>query len=146
MLRGLSAAGAALLLLTGASSAPEPVTVTLLLTGLRSSTGEVRVCVWQQRDGFPDCRKGDRVRRLAAAAAPEVRMTVDDLPAGAYAVSVIHDENGNRKLDKSVIGMPTEGVGFSHNPRLLFGPPAFDKARFDAAAEPVQTIRMKYFL
>ena len=145
LLRRTSAALAALLL-TGASAAPEPITINLVLTGLRSSAGEVRICVWRRGDSFPDCRKGVDVRRLAAPAAPEVHLSVDGLAPGAYAISAIHDENGNRLLDKSLVGIPTEGVGFSHNPRIVFGPPSFAKARFDAAAEPSQTIRMKYFL
>ena len=135
----------AVLLLTGASGAPEPITINLVLTGLRSSAGEVRVCVWHADAGFPNCRKGQDVRRLAAPAAPEVHLAVAGLAPGSYAVSAIHDENGNRQLDKSLIGIPTEGVGFSHNPRITFGPPSFTKARFDATREPTQTIRMKYF-
>lgn len=133
-------------MLTGASAAPEPITVNLVLTGLRSSAGEVRVCVWREGKSFPNCRKGQDVRMLAAPAAPEVRLSVPDLEPGAYAVSVIHDENNNRQLDRSLVGIPTEGVGFSHNPKLLFGPPPFEKARFDATREATQTIRIKYFL
>ena len=165
MVRIVSAAIAALLL-TGAAEPPAspalpaplpapvpatpalsaPLTLTLVLTGLRSSDGELRLCLWQQADAFPDCKKGQDVRLLSAPAAPEVRIAVPDLAPGRYAVSVIHDENDNRKLDKNFMGIPTEGVGFSHNPAMTFGPPSFAKASFDVAAEPVQTIRMKYFL
>ena len=145
MFRGISAALAALLL-TGAADAPAPITVNLVLTGLRSSAGEVRVCVWQRGESFPNCRKGQDVRMLAAPAAPEVRLSVPGLAPGSYAVSVIHDENGNRQLDKSFVGIPTEGVGFSHNPRVTFGPPAFSKTRFDASRDATQTIKIKYFL
>lgn len=137
---------ALMLLLSGAAPAPEPITLELVLTGLRSSDGEVRVCLWNDAAGFPDCRQRADVRRLAAPAAPEVRLSVPGLAPGSYAVSVIHDQNGNGKLDKSFIGIPTEGVGFSRNPHVTFGPPPFAKARFDAGHEPVQTIRMKYFL
>lgn len=147
--RLLSAASAALLL-TAAGDAPAavtpPLTVNLLLTGLRSSAGEVRVCVWHQGASFPNCRKGQDVRMMHAPAAAEVRIAVDGLMPGSYAVSVIHDENGNRQLDKSIVGIPTEGIGFSRNPRFTFGPPSFEKARFDAGTEPEQTIRMRYFL
>lgn len=144
MRRGISAALAGLLLT--AAQAPESITINLVLTGLRSSAGEVRVCVWRQGEGFPNCAKGQDVRMLSAPAAPEVRLAVEGLAPGSYAVSVIHDENGNRKLDRSLIGIPTEGVGFSRNPRFTFGPPPFAKARFDAATEATQTIRIRYFL
>ena len=142
-LRKMFAATAALLL-TGA--AEPPLTLNVVLTGLRSSQGEVRLCLWQQAEAFPNCRKGQQVRLLSAPAATEVHIAVTDLAPGSYAVSVIHDENDNRKLDKNFMGIPTEGVGFSRNPHMTFGPPSFDKAHFELGAEPVQTIRMKYFL
>ena len=40
-----------------------------------------------------------------------------NLPAGNYAVQVMHDENENNKLDTNFMGMPIEGYGFSNNPR-----------------------------
>jgi uncharacterized protein (DUF2141 family) len=46
-----------------------------------------------------------------------------------------------------MFGVPREGVGFSRNPRLIFGPPSFADARFPVAAQPVEEIvRLKYFL
>lgn len=39
----------------------------------------------------------------------------------------MHDENGNGTLDKTVLGIPKEGYGFSNNPRLM------RRARFDEA-------------
>jgi uncharacterized protein (DUF2141 family) len=44
-------------------------------------------------------------------------------------------------------GVPREGVGFSNNPRLWFGPPRFASARFTVADAPVrQQVKLKYFL
>lgn len=136
--------GAMAPLLIGAEAAP--ATLHLILDGLRSSEGDVRICLWHNAAHFPDCRRGQDVRMLSAAAAPTVRIDVGDLRPGSYAVSVIHDENANRRLDKNLVGIPTEGVGFSRNPRLLFGPPRFDAARFDVQGDTEQTIRIKYFL
>lgn len=134
------------LLLTGAAPTPEPVTVHVVLTGVRSTVGELRVCFWHAAESFPDCRKGHDVRMAAKPAAPVVRIDFSGLTPGEYAVSAIHDENDNRKLDRSLIGIPVEGVGFSRNPRLLFGPPSYKAARFEARGETTQEIRMKYFL
>lgn len=41
------------------------------------------------------------------------------LPAGRYAIQVVHDENGNGKLDTNFIGMPSEGYGYSNNPVVM---------------------------
>ncbi|WJI15776.1 DUF2141 domain-containing protein [Pseudoxanthomonas winnipegensis] len=60
----------------------------------------------------------------------EEQVVFHDLPAGRYAVQVMHDENGNGRLDTNIIGMPTEGYGFSNNPRVM-RKPTFDEAAFD---------------
>ena len=57
-----------------------------------------------------------------------------NLPPGAYAVAVYHDENGNGRLDTNLLGLPTERYGFSNNARrILFFPPSF-AARFTVSA------------
>jgi uncharacterized protein (DUF2141 family) len=45
-------------------------------------------------------------------------------------VGVFHDENGNGKLDKNLVGLPKEGVGFSNTPGGRRLPPKFADARF----------------
>ena len=45
----------------------------------------------------------------------------------------MHDENGNDKLDSNFMGMPTEGYGFSNNPRVMRAA-TFDEARFNVPA------------
>lgn len=56
--------------------------------------------------------------------------TFTDIPSGTYAVSVFHDRNSNRKLDKNFLGIPTEEYGFSLNKYGTFGPPKFEKVSF----------------
>jgi len=69
-----------------------------------------------------------------------------NLPSGDYALSIIHDENANGKLD-TFAGIPREGFGFSGNPRIRFGPPKFDEARFTVTAgRNEQAIRVRYLL
>ena len=68
------------------------------------------------------------------------------LPDGSYAISLFHDENGNNRLD-TFAGIPREGVGFSRNPRLVFGPPRFSAAEFAIEQRATsQTVRLRYFL
>ena len=49
---------------------------------------------------------------------------------GTYALAVYHDENGNKKFDKNVIGLPIEGFGVSNNPEFFLVPPHHDEAAF----------------
>lgn len=132
------------LALLGTAPAPDSVKLEISLSGLRSDHGEVRLCVWHSATRFPGGKcDGDSI--IVPAATPKVLVEVPLLP-GDYAVSLLHDENANGKLDKNLLGIPTEGVGFSQNPRLAFGPPTYAATRFDVAGDTVEAIRMKYFL
>jgi len=83
-------------------------------------------------------------RTVRAADAGSIR--IHGVPPGDYAVSVIHDENGDGQLNK-MLGIPREGFGFSRNPRIHFGPPGFEACRFPVTgAGAREVIRMKYLL
>lgn len=142
---------AALLLGTAPASPPNSggntATLHVVLEGLRSAEGSVRLCIWSEGAGFPDCKSSGSVTRISARAAAEtVKVDIAALPPGAYGISVIHDENDNRKLDKSFIGLPTEGVGFSNNASAPFGPPSYADVRFPVTGDTHETIRLRYYL
>ncbi|MCP1468398.1 uncharacterized protein (DUF2141 family) [Sphingobium sp. OAS761] len=138
----------ALLALAGLTAAASPDAsqhVALGLTGLRSTKGQILICVTRSPAYFPDCSK-DPDKRHMAVATTDGPLDLGRLAPGAYAIAIIHDENGNGKLD-TFMGIPREGVGFSRNPVLRFGAPSFRAASFPVAGAPVeQDIRVKYFL
>lgn len=53
--------------------------------------------------------------------------TVHGLPPGRYAVRLFHDSNGNGELDRNMLGIPSEGYGFSNNAGSR-GPASFEDA------------------
>ena len=53
-----------------------------------------------------------------------------NLPKGIYAVSFVHDENDNKKMDTNFIGIPTEDYGCSNNATGFMGPPKYKDAQF----------------
>ncbi|MHA6721539.1 DUF2141 domain-containing protein [Sphingomonas sp. RS2018] len=115
------------------------------MDGLRSAKGMIRICLTAEPANFPNCV--DDARALTRSAPASAGTAVfDGLPVGDYAAAVIHDENGNKKLD-TMMGIPREGFGFSRNPAIRFGPPKFAAARFDLGARGgAEKIRMKYLL
>ncbi|MBZ6379766.1 hypothetical protein B5C34_14810 [Pacificimonas flava] len=122
-------------------------TLHLTVEGLRAPRGTLRLCVWDSAEGFPECKPGVNARRIAVKAADEtVELDIESLHSGSYGISIIHDENDNRRLDKALFGLPTEGVGFSNDASAPFGPPSFRRVRFDVAGDTAQTIRLKYYL
>lgn len=118
----------------------------MTLEGLRNARGLVHFCVTRAADHFPDCADDpDAVRRtLPAAEAGTVRF--QGLAEGDHAVAVVHDENGNGRLD-TLMGVPREGFGFSRNPRIAFGPPRFHQASLSLNGEAKRhVIRVRYLL
>lgn len=135
---------AALALATTLTAAEAPARLDVAVTDLRSTRGNLLICLTRDPAHFPDCSGDPQARKLTVAAATHAAHFADLAP-GAYALSLIHDENGNGKLDTR-LGIPREGVGFSRNPRLMFGAPSFAAVRIDIAGAANETVRVKYFL
>lgn len=65
------------------------------------------------------------------------------LPQGKFAISAFHDANGNKKLDKNIMGLPTEKYGFSNDARGTFGPPSLASQLFEVGANTDISITLK---
>ena len=150
--KGIFSASLSAALLVVSTAAPvaagSGASISLTLTGLRNHKGQVLICVTTNAKAFPDCRKDKNAVRLVRETADVAGGTLRiALPAtGTYAISAVHDENANGKLDTTVM-LPSEGFGFSRNPAIRFGPPKFKKASFVVGDEAVaQTVKMKYML
>lgn len=57
-------------------------------------------------------------------------VVIKNLPEGEYAVSYVHDENNNRKMDTNFIGIPSEDYGCSNNATGFMAPPKYKDAKF----------------
>jgi uncharacterized protein (DUF2141 family) len=138
--------GAISALLLQANAAPPATTVDVHVEGMRSQKGLIRACLTHDTRFFPHCEKDPTAHKLNLPTPQGALLHFTDVVPGDYAVTLIHDENGNAKLD-TMLGIPREGVGFSNNPRLIAGPPSFAAVRFAVNGVPVTTsIRLKYFL
>lgn len=136
---------AALILCALAANAPLPPTVEVSVTGLRSTKGQLLVCLTTKASAFPDCSRDKGSVRMAVKAVDAARFDIHAPANGTYAIAVVHDENGNNKMDKAIF-LPKEGFGFSRNPAIAMGPPSFKSASFTVAGDMHQSIKMKYML
>jgi uncharacterized protein (DUF2141 family) len=113
---------------------------------LRSVKGNVLICLTSKPKAFPDCSKDANAHKMTVAAKNAATVEFAGITPGTYAISLIHDENGNGKLDTRVI-IPREGFGFSRNPTITFGPPSFAAASFGVVAGVnSQSVKFKYML
>ena len=117
------------------------------LVGVQNTKGKIRVALFQDPSGFPDNGATSVLRQQADI--DNQTMTAEvvfrDVSQGAYAVSVLHDENMKGKLDKNFLGIPTEGYGTSNNPGKKMRAPTFDEAKFSMnSAEQTLQIKLIY--
>ena len=104
----------------------QPNVLRVAVSGVSSSRGHVRVDVCGRTEFLSSCRYSGS----APAKPGETVVEVKDLPPGIYAVQAYDDRNDNQKVDRNLIGMPTEGVGFSNNAPVPFSGPSFKDAAF----------------
>lgn len=104
------------------------------VTHLRSDKGNVHIALYDRPDRFPD---SDGM--IAKAEVPIVGMAARHqfagLAPGRYAIAVYHDENDNDDFDQGFLGIPLEDYAFSSGATAFLGPPSFDTAAFDLAAD-----------
>lgn len=124
-------------LFSGAIHAAE---LTVELQGIRAQTGKIRLAIVDGQEGW-DGKARAVAGEMIVPAGDSAVVKFSDLAPGNYAVMVTHDENDNGKLDTNLIGMPTEGYGFSNNPRVM-RKPTWDEARF-ALEDDGATLRIE---
>jgi uncharacterized protein (DUF2141 family) len=133
---------------TGAliAATPAQADVNLSVSGLRSTKGQLMVCLTKNPKAFPDCTKDSSAIKKLVPASQAASMTFANIAPGTYAVAIVHDENGNNKMDLRLF-LPREGFAFSRNPAIRMGPPKFGSASFVVGGEDVnQSVKMKYML
>ena len=133
------------LLLSPFAAAAAELAVTI--DGGRSADGQFRVALFESASGFPGGPEAPAKAETIAAKDGSVIIDFADMKAGIYAVAVYHDENGNGELDKNMLGIPTEGYGFSNNARGFMGPPTFaDAAVTLKGQDQAITISLVYWI
>jgi uncharacterized protein (DUF2141 family) len=102
------------------------VRLEVTVSNLRDRDGSVIVALFDSEEKF--------LKNAVAVGAVRFKgdtatIVFHDLAPGEYALSTFHDQNDNKKLDTNVLGIPTEGFGFSNKAMGVFGPPTFRKAK-----------------
>jgi uncharacterized protein (DUF2141 family) len=116
------------------------------VTGLRNQRGIVQVCVTASKRHFPNCSADSHAFKASVGAARAAVIQIPAVPAGRYAIALLHDENGNGRMDMAV-AIPREGYGFSRDAPVRFGPPSFERALVAIGPGTNRhTIRMRYIL
>lgn len=116
--------------------------LTIEIKNIPSSKGNLFIGLYQPKDEFPIFGK-QYIGKIVPVTGKTMTYSFKDLPQGEYAFAIYHDENKNNKLDKNLLGVPTEYYGFSNNARRTFSAPSFEEASFDLKKDVKQTIVLK---
>ncbi|MDE0530464.1 MAG: DUF2141 domain-containing protein [Albidovulum sp.] len=138
--------GIALILSVAAVAQSTAGDLTVEVNEIRSSSGRIYVAIHTAREdvNFPDM-EGAVAGAWWLAIQGRQSVAFLDLPAGTYAVSVFHDENGNGDLDTNLLGMPTEGYGFANDATGQMGPPEFEAASVQVGdASVLASLKLQY--
>lgn len=107
--------------------------LTVTVAGLKPQGGLLNVSLFNTAAAWNDEGEMVAAKQVEVDEVTEVIVFAGLVP-GRYAIRLMHDENGNGKLDSNFFGIPKEGWGFSNNPRTM-GPAKWDQAAFDLADE-----------
>lgn len=135
-----------LIVIPASGQSKEPFhNLVLKLEGVSNDKGLIRITVFNKEEGFPE----DSEKAVKTISVPAqqgvVKVVLDKLPAGNYAIAVLHDENKNGKLDTNLVGYPKEGYGFSNNNLPTFRAHRFEEAAFTMSEEKEElSVRISY--
>ena len=115
------------------------VKLTVSVSGLENNNGTVKVGLYNSEGTF--------LKTTFKSLSSEIKnnkavVIFSNLPAGEYAISTYHDENNNGKLDKNMMGIPSEDYKASNDAKGFMGPPDYNDAKFVVAKD--STITLNY--
>jgi len=123
----------------------ETCNLTIEVKELRNSNGTVVFALYNRDDAFPDEQYKKYLKKLTGKIVKgSSTVTFENLPAGKYAVNILHDENNDGKIKKGLI-LPKEGIGFSNYQSIgLSNKPSFSKASFNLQSNKAMKIKIIY--
>jgi uncharacterized protein (DUF2141 family) len=122
------------------------VWITITVDGIRSANGQVATTVYADKPDRFLIKNGSLYVVRTPTVAGATKFCVFLPQTGVYALAVYHDEDNSGTLNRAgVLGIPTEGFGFSNNPPTLASLPTFRSVRIAVPhTNLATTIHMKY--
>ncbi len=90
--------------------------IQLEITNFRNNKGTANIVVFDSPEGYYDDRSKSFTYKAIPIKNQKATFTCTGLTKGkGYAFVVLHDENGDAKMNTNMLGMPAEGFGVSQN-------------------------------
>ncbi len=121
--------------------------INLTIDRVRNGKGLITATLYPNEPTRFLVKNGSLYVASTQAAAGQTRFCLFVPRPGTYAIAIYHDEDSSGTINRGgLFGIPSEAVGFSNNPTILFGPPALRSVAFKVdSANQAMTIRLKKF-
>lgn len=127
------------ILLQAPSAHADTVTLDVRVDNVRPDQGQVRVALYDQSNwlGQPV------VAQQTASSGATVTLRLQVPASGRYGLAAYQDVNDDGRLNRNLVGIPSEPTAFSNDAPMNFGPPRFSDAVLDISApsQAVLTLR-----
>ena len=129
----------------GCTGTPSATWINVVVDGVRSSRGLMAVTLYADNSRKFLVKHGSVYVGRSPAQAGTTRTCIYLPQPGIWALALYHDENANQSFDRTGIGLPAEGYGFTNNPGTLAGLPSFRSVRLSVPRTGMTTrIHLKY--
>ncbi len=139
LITAMAACAFALAVLVNGHAYADQVSLDVRVDNVRPDQGQVRVALYDEGTWLAEPVVGEQIDSTATS----VTLHLQAPASGRYGLAAYQDTNGDGRLNRNVVGMPSEPTAFSNNAPMSFGPPRFADAALDVSApsETVLTLR-----
>ncbi|MGQ0660949.1 DUF2141 domain-containing protein [Sphingosinicella sp.] len=124
---------------------PSATRLFVTVSGVRAAQGLIAVTLYADDSSRFLARRGSLYVGRVPARAGVTRVCIHVPAPGIYGLAVYHDANADRRFDRTMIGLPAEGYGFSNDAPTLFGLPRFRSVRLAVPRDGFHTsVRLRY--
>lgn len=112
---------------------------TVRVENVEAGAGPVRVAMFDRASWLGRAVDAGEI----AATGRIVDMPLTAPGAGRYGFAVYQDINRDGRLNRNIVGFPTEPAAFSNGAVIRFGPPSFDDAAVNVSANGQTIVRLR---
>ncbi len=102
----------------------------LEVDNINSAVGYIWIGIYDSEQNYLIKEKGI-IEGYQVSRTGKMTLDIHSLPFGSYAIALFHDENGNGKMDRNFIGIPSEPYAFSKKEKSKWRIPRFKEIQFD---------------
>lgn len=107
---------------------------------LKNKKGKILILLFPTKEGFP----GETAHSsYSASLEPAQNHVIKNIPFGNYALSLVHDEDNDGKMNVNFLGIPKEGYSFSNSKGKMLERPNFEKSVFQHN-KPETRLRLRF--